>query len=143
MIKIHYPEKKPSIKIDQGKEWILCAIRKKWLVLTPEEWVRQNVLLFFIEVLQYPASLMSVERQIQLGDVSKRFDIVLYRSEIPFLLVECKEMNVPISKKALDQVMRYNISLQATYFVITNGTDCYAFKKQDGQMMGVDAFPLF
>jgi hypothetical protein len=143
MIKIRYPEKKPSIKSEEGKEWIFCAIRKRWMVLTPEEWVRQNVLLFFIEELKYPASLMSVERRLRLGEVVKRFDIVLYKDEHPFLLVECKEMNVPISQKTLEQVMRYNISLQAAYFVITNGTDCFAFKKQDGHMVGVDVFPIF
>ena len=123
MIKINYPAKKPAIKKAEEKEWIFCVIRKKWMVLTPEEWVRQNLLLYFIEVMKYPASLMAVEKQLQLGDMKKRFDIVLYKGNLPFMLVECKEMNVPVTQKALDQVLRYNINLQAGYFVITNGTD--------------------
>jgi hypothetical protein len=143
MIKINYPDKKPVIKTAAGREWIFCTIRKKWMVLTPEEWVRQNLLLYFIEELNYPASLMAVEKQLQLGDLKKRFDIVLYKNALPFMLVECKEMNVPISQKTLDQVMRYNINLQADYFVITNGTDCYGFKKEEGEMRNVNVFPVF
>ena len=143
MIKINYPEKKPAIKKEAGKEFIFCVIRKRWMKLTPEEWVRQNLLLFFIEVMNYPASLMAVEKQLLLGDVKKRFDIVLYKNDVPFMLIECKEMNVPISGKTLDQVLRYNINLQATHFIITNGTDCYGFKNEAGVMKNMDFFPTF
>jgi len=143
MIKINYPDKKPSIKIVEGRELIFCAIRKKWMVLTPEEWVRQNLLLFLLDVMNYPASLMAVEKQLMLGDLKKRFDLVVYKDDVPFMLVECKEMNVPISQKTLDQALRYNINLRAAYFVITNGTDCYGFKLKDGKMVNIDAFPRF
>jgi len=143
MIKINYPDKKPSIKMVEAKELIFCAIRKKWMVLTPEEWVRQNLLLFLIDVMNYPASLMAVEKQLLLGDLKKRFDLVVYKNDVPFMLVECKEMNVPISQKTLDQALRYNINLQATYFVITNGTDCYGFKMEAGKMVNIDALPRF
>jgi hypothetical protein len=143
MIKINYPAKKPAIKKREAKEWIFCVIRKKWMVLTPEEWVRQNLLLYFMEVMEYPASLMAVEKQLQLGDLKKRFDIVLYKDSLPFMLVECKEMNVPLTQKTLDQVLRYNINLQAGYFVITNGTDCYGFKKEEGKIIAINAFPFY
>ena len=143
MIKINYPDKKPAIKTAGEKEFIFCAIRKRWMVLTPEEWVRQNFLLFLVHVMHYPASLIAVEKQLQLGDLKKRFDIVVYKNEIPFMLIECKEMNVPITQKTLDQVMRYNINLQAAWFVITNGTVCYGFKKEEAEMIGVDVFPGF
>lgn len=142
MIKIKYPDKKPSIKKEGEKELIFCMIRKKWMVLTPEEWVRQNVLIFLTEVMKYPASLMAVEKQLHLSELKKRFDIVLYRNEIPFMLIECKEMNVPLTQKTLGQVLRYNIKLQAQYFVITNGSDCYAFKKEGNQMVAMDSFPI-
>ena len=102
MIKIVYPDKRPVIKEEGGKEFIFCIIRKKWMMLTPEEWVRQNTLLYFTESLSYPASLIAVEKKLELGDVQKRFDIVVYKDEKPFLLVECKEMNVPITQKTLD-----------------------------------------
>ncbi|MBC7868365.1 MAG: type I restriction enzyme HsdR N-terminal domain-containing protein [Gloeobacteraceae cyanobacterium ES-bin-316] len=143
MIKIKYPAKKPAIKKEDSKEWIFCTIRKRWMVLTPEEWVRQNLLLFFIEEMKYPASLMAVEKQLLLGEMKKRFDIVLYRNDAPFMLVECKEMNVPISQKTLDQVLRYNINLQATFFIISNGADCYGFKNENGKMVEMDGFPEF
>lgn len=143
MIKVNYPDTKPAIKTTDGKELIFCAIRKKWMVLTPEEWVRQNLILFLIEVMHYPASLMAVEKQLLLGDLKKRFDLVVYKNELPFMLVECKEMNVPISQKTLDQVLRYNINLQAGFFIITNGTACYGFKSEQGTMINIDAFPPF
>jgi hypothetical protein len=113
------------------------------MVLTPEEWVRQNLLLYFTEVMKYPASLIAVEKQLLLGELKKRFDIVLYKNELPFILVECKEMNVPISQKTLDQLLRYNINLQAAHFIITNGTHCYGFEFQNGQMTEMNSFPVF
>lgn len=142
MIKIAYPEKKPAVRIDAGKEYIFCVIRKRWMTITPEEWVRQNFLLYLIEVLKYPASLIAVEKQVQLGELQKRFDIVVYRNDIPFMLIECKEMNVPINQRTLDQVMRYNINLQASYFIITNGTECYGFEKSD-TLKKINSFPQF
>jgi hypothetical protein len=130
MIKIVYPDKKPAIKTEAGKELIFCIIRKRWAVITPEEWVRQNFLLYLTEVLKYPLSLIAVEKQLKLGDLKKRFDIVVYdKLAKPFMIVECKEMNVPLSEKVLHQVLRYNISLQTKVLVITNGSYCYTFEK--------------
>ena len=143
MIKIVYPDKKPGLKTEEGKELIFCMIRKKWLQVTPEEWVRQNVLLYLTETLQYPASLIAVEKKLQLGELQKRFDIVVYKNEKPFVLIECKEMNVPITQKTLDQVMRYNINLQAASCIITNGNTCYVFTTGNGSLEALDAFPAF
>ena len=143
MIKINYPATRPAIKKSGEKELIFCIIRKKWMVLTPEEWVRQNLLMFLIEVMRYPASLMAVEKQLLLGDLKKRFDLVIYKNDLPFMLIECKEMNVPISQKTLDQLLRYNINLQAAYFIITNGTDCYGFQSLNAAMVNIDAFPAY
>jgi len=143
MIKINYPDKKPAIKDEGGKEWIFCVIRKRWMILTPEEWVRQNLLLYFIEVMKYPASLMAVEKQLMLGDLKKRFDIVLYRNEVPFMLIECKEMNVPVNEKTMEQALRYNINLQAAYFVITNGNNCFGFKRVGHTVEKIHQFPSY
>lgn len=143
MIKIVYPDIKPSIKTEGEKELILCLIRKKWILLTPEEWVRQNTLLYLTQTLRYPASLIAVEKKLQLDDIQKRFDIVVYKNEKPFVLIECKEMNVPITQKTLDQVMRYNSKLQAACFIITNGNTCYGFKNDNGQLAAIGAFPVF
>lgn len=143
MIKVEYPALKPAIRTEAGKGKIFCIARKKWVILTPEEWVRQNTLLYMKEVLQYPLSLIAVEKQVELGELKKRFDIVVYRQNIPFVLVECKEMNVPISEKTLAQVLRYNINLQAACFFITNGTTCFGFAKKENMLMELSAFPGF
>lgn len=144
MIKINYPDKKPSIKVNAEKELIFCIIRKRWISLTPEEWVRQNFLLYLTEVLFYPAMLIAVEKQLLLGDLKKRFDIVIYdRDAKPFMIVECKEMNVPLSEITLQQVLRYNINVKAKYVLVTNGSYCMAFKHGEDTFVVAESMPLF
>ena len=133
MIKIEYPAYEPKIKKEAEKESIFDEVRKQWVILTPEEWVRQNFLQYLIQVKKYPASLIAVEKEILLGDIKKRFDIVVYnKNHQPWMIIECKEMSVTLNKKVLDQVLRYNISLQVPYLVITNGSYCYGFKNNHG-----------
>lgn len=142
MIKIVFPAKKPSIKIVAGKEMIFCSIRKRWMVITPEEWVRQNFLLYLNEVLGYPLSLIAVEKQLIFGDVKKRFDIVVYgKDSRPLIIVECKEMNVVLDEKTLQQALRYNISVKARYLIITNGSYCAAFANDAGSFSIAEKIP--
>ena len=142
MIKINYPPYQPKIKTSAGKEFVFDNVRKRWVIFTPEEWVRQNFLQYLIVIKNYPASLIAVEKVIELGDIKKRFDIVLYDdNHHPWMVVECKEMSVALDTKVLDQVLRYNVTLQVPYLVITNGSYCYAFKIADGQMKAIDNLP--
>jgi len=142
MIKINYPPYQPKIKKTIGKEFIFDEVRKRWVILTPEEWVRQNFLQYLIVIKKYPAALIAVEKAIELGDVKKRFDIVLYdNNHQPWMIIECKEMAVALDRKVLDQVLRYNLSLKVPYLVITNGSYCYAFEIADGQMKAIDNLP--
>lgn len=141
MIKIVYPDIKPSIKTENEKELIFCIIRKRWYNITPEEWVRQNFLLYLIHVENYPASLISVEKQLQISEVKKRFDIVVYKNSIPFLIVECKEMNVPLTGITLRQVLNYNSTIQAPFMVVTNGNYCAAFEKKENVFVEVFEMP--
>jgi len=141
MIKIIYPEIKPLVKKEKEKELIFCIIRKRWYSVTPEEWVRQNFLLYLIHVLKFPASLIAVEKQLQIGEVKKRFDIVIYKNAIPFLIVECKEMNVPLSESTLTQVLNYNSTIQAPFMVVTNGNYCAAFEKKENKFEEVSEIP--
>jgi hypothetical protein len=144
MITIEYPPYQPKIKNDAGKETIFDEIRKKWVALTPEEWVRQNFLQYLIQVKNYPASLIAVEKEIAVADTKKRFDIVLYdKTHQPFMIVECKEMSVALNNKTLDQVLRYNINLQVEYLVITNGSYCFAFSTAGGVMNAINEIPFF
>ena len=142
MIKINYPKYQPKIKTTGNKEFIFDEVRKRWVILTPEEWVRQNFLQYLIVIKKYPAALIAVEKAIELGDVKKRFDIVLYdNNHRPWMIIECKEMAVALNRKVLDQVLRYNLTLQVPYLVITNGSYCYAFEIADGQMKAIDNLP--
>ncbi|HQW91578.1 MAG TPA: type I restriction enzyme HsdR N-terminal domain-containing protein [Ferruginibacter sp.] len=150
MIYIEYPAYQPKIKEKSGqpgsakKEFIFDDIRKKWVALTPEEWVRQNFLQYLIQVKKYPASLIAIEKEIKLGELKKRFDIVVYGSDTkPWMIVECKEMNVPLDKTVLDQVLRYNISMQVPYLVITNGNYCMAMLLKDKAMTSLESLPAY
>ena len=148
MIKIDYPAYQPKIKNEAGpqgsagKEFIFDEVRKKWVLLTPEEWVRQNFLQYMVQVKKYPASLIAVEKEIKLGDLKKRFDIVVYDAfSKPWMIVECKEMNVALNKNVLDQVLRYNITMQVPYLVITNGSYCMAFQCVGNELKALSELP--
>ena len=144
MIKIEYPTYQPKIKKENDKEFIFDDVRKQWVVLTPEEWVRQNFLNYLIHVKKYPASLIAVEKEISLGDLKKRYDIVeSNKNTQPWMLIECKEMNVVLDKTVLSQVLRYNINLQVPNIVITNGAFCYAFSNVNNQLVELDVLPDF
>lgn len=144
MVKISYPERKPAIKIEDGKEKIFCIIRKKWLFITPEEWVRQNFILFLIDEMHFPASLIAVEKKIKVGAVEKRFDIVLYNQQtLPFIIVECKEMNVTLSQETLQQVLRYNMEINAPYLIITNGSFTHVYKHEGLSFLEMDFVPNY
>jgi hypothetical protein len=141
MIKIEFPKEKVKTRQQQGLNEVFDVIRKKWLQLTPEEWVRQNILQYLI-LKKYPASLIAVEKEIKLGELRKRCDIVIYtRDSRPFMIIECKEMDVPISEKALGQILRYHITLPAGYLIITNGSYCFGFQKMKDQFVEINEFP--
>ena len=142
MIQIVYPQIKPAIKTENGKELIFCIIRKRWFAITPEEWVRQNFLLHLIHVLHYPASLIAVEKQLISAEVKKRFDIVVHKNSVPFMIIECKEMNVPLSESTLRQVLNYNANIQANFMVVTNGSHCAGFEKKDHAFVEIFELPV-
>jgi len=143
MIKIEYPSYQPKIKKEDGKEFIFDEVRKRWVILSPEEWVRQNFLQYLIRVKKYPASLIAVEKEIKLGELKKRFDIVVYDGNTnPWMIIECKEMNVALNITVLDQALRYNITLQVPYMVITNGSHCMALAMQKNTMIEIHELPI-
>jgi hypothetical protein len=142
MIKIEYPPYQPKIKEEKGKEFIFDEFRKRWVLLTPEEWVRQNFLQYLTQTKKYPASLIAIEKEIKLGELKKRFDMLVYDQHTkPWMIIECKEMDVPLDKGVLDQAMRYNISLNVPYLVITNGSYCMAMCIKDNALGALDRLP--
>ena len=111
-------------------------------MLTPEEWVRQNFLQYLTQIKKYPASLIAIEKEIKLGELKKRFDVVVYdKKGNPWMIIECKEMNVDLSKQVLHQVLRYNITMQVPYLVITNGSYCMAFQCINNQLKDLVELP--
>ncbi len=101
-------------------------IRKKFVVLQPEEWVRQHVLHFLMEEKKYPKSLINVEKQLTVNAIKKRYDVVIFKSSGQIdLLVECKAPSVNIDQQVFDQIARYNMKLNAQLLMVTNGIDHY------------------
>ena len=107
---------------DQQVQTIFDIVRRKYIRLTPEEWVRQHIIHYLVFDHQFPRALISVEKQLLLNDLQKRTDIVLYaRDGSPRLIVECKAPEVQITQQVFDQVARYNLTLKVPYLWVTNG----------------------
>ena len=126
MQKLNFPVYSFRFKNSENKVSIFDEIRKKFILLTPEEWVRQHVIQFLLQDKRYPKSYINVEKLIKINDLSKRYDGVVFQpnGEI-FLLIECKAPEVPISQQTFDQIARYNLVLKAKYLMVTNGLNHY------------------
>ena len=126
MQKLNYPSYTFKLKTNENKTLIFDIVRKKYVTLTPEEWVRQHTIHYLFKEKNYPISLMAVERQLKIRTLRKRIDIVSYTNDgIPFLIVECKAPSVQISQDTFDQIARYNLKLEAQILMVTNGISHY------------------
>ena len=131
MIAVSFPEPQFRTKLEEGRRYIFDSNRKIWLLLTEEEWVRQNFVHYLTTTLRYPASNIAIEKEIRLHELKKRFDILVYDGQHkPWLMVECKASQVKLSEDVLQQVLRYNISIPVPYLVITNGHVTVGWKKE-------------
>ena len=126
MKKLNFPVYSFRFKNSENKTAIFDEIRKKFILLTPEEWVRQHTVQFLLQDKKFPKSYINVEKLIKINDLSKRYDVVVFQpnGEI-FLLIECKAPEVPISQNTFDQIARYNLVLKAKYLMVTNGLNHY------------------
>ena len=126
MQKLNFPAYSFRFKNSENKVSIFDEIRKKFIVLTPEEWVRQHVIQFLLQTRKYPKSYINVEKLIKVNGLSKRYDGIVFKpnGEI-FLLIECKAPEVPISQDTFDQIARYNLELKAQFLMVTNGLNHY------------------
>jgi hypothetical protein len=126
MKKLNFPVYSFRFKNSENKVAIFDDIRKKFILLTPEEWVRQHTIQFLLHENQYPKSYINVEKVIKINNLSKRYDVVVFQpnGEI-YLLVECKAPEVSISQQTFDQIARYNLVLNAKYLMVTNGLNHY------------------
>ena len=126
MQQLNFPSYNFRFKNSENKVSIFDEIRKKFVVLTPEEWVRQHVIRFLTEECHYSKSYINVEKVIKINGLIKRYDIVVFQPNGKlFLLVECKAPEVLISQNTFDQIARYNLSLEAQYLMVTNGVNHY------------------
>jgi hypothetical protein len=126
MQKLNFPVYNFRFKNSENKVAIFDEIRKKFIILTPEEWVRQHVVQFLLQEKKYPKSHTNVEKLLTVNDLKKRYDVVVYNPDGSIaVLVECKAPEIKISQDTFDQIARYNLTLKANYLMVTNGLNHY------------------
>ena len=126
MQKLNLPTYQFKLKSNENKTLIFDNLRKKYVVLTPEEWVRQHFVEFLIQEKKYPVSLIAIEKQLTINNRKKRTDILIFNSDgKPDIIVECKAPSIKITQDTFDQIARYNLKLKANYLVVTNGLQHY------------------
>jgi hypothetical protein len=146
MQQLNLPPYQFKMKKDGERIQIFDAIRKKYVVLTPEEWVRQNILQYLIQEKNFPSSLIAVEAGLKYNQLQKRADVLVYdKSGSPFLLVECKAPEVKITQDTFDQIARYNLIFKVKYLVVTNGLNhfCCIMDYTDNSYQYLEFIPTF
>lgn len=144
MITLDYTGFSPRVRqLDQGRQ-VFDPVRKAWVALTPEEWVRQHLIFFLTEKRNYPMAYLAVEKGITVGTRTKRFDLLVYdKLHQPWLAMECKAMHVKLDDSVLDQLLVYNQTLMVKWLAITNGTTCALFAGQAGALNLQRDFPIW
>lgn len=126
---LNFPDYGFRFKNNENNTHIFDAIRKKFVVLQPEEWVRQHVVNYLMIDKKYPMSLINVEKQLTINQLRKRYDVVVFKPDGHIdILVECKAPKIEITQQTFDQIARYNLQLQANYLMVTNGLEHYYCK---------------
>ena len=143
---LNLPKYDFKVKSFEGKKQIFDSVRKQFVTLTPEEWVRQHFIQFLHQEKGFPLSLMGVEFPLQYNSMNKRADIICFQKEgKPMMLVECKSANVSISQKVFDQIARYNFDLRVQYLVVTNGLQhfCCEMNYKENSYRFLQEIPVF
>ncbi|MFT5963868.1 MAG: hypothetical protein ACI9L6_000588 [Flavobacterium sp.] len=131
MQKLNFYSYSFRFKNSENKVSIFDEIRKKFIVLTAEEWVRQHVIQFLLEEKKYPISHINVEKVLKVNGLRKRYDIVVYKADGSIcILIECKAPTIKIAQATFDQIARYNMTMNAQFLMVTNGLNHY-FCKMD------------
>ena len=124
MIELNIPAQKIEVKNINSRNYVFDVTRKKHLILTPEEWVRQNLISYFIYNLKYPKGLIKTESSLKYNNLKKRSDILIYNKDMShFMIVECKSFKIKINKSHLNQSALYNKIYRSKYIMISNGLD--------------------
>lgn len=145
MFQLNLPFYNITLKEENGNHFIFDDIRKKYLRLTPEEWVRQNFVKYLIDQKKYPASLIVIEKGLKLNELTKRADVLIYKDSSPILLVECKAPTVKISQNTFDQISRYNLTFKVPFLIVTNGMDhfCCQIDFENNSYHFLEEIPYF
>lgn len=124
LTQLNFPENyQIRMKQSQDTTYIFCIVRKKWLVYTPEEWVRQHILFFLTVTLGYALSSIAVEVAVNQSGMRKRADVVVYKQARPYIMVECKRPSVKITQQTFDQIARYNLKIGSKLLMVSNGLE--------------------
>jgi len=146
LAKLNFPpyQMKISLQEEQSSK-IFDIIRRKYVALTPEEWVRQHIIHYLVNEKKVPASLFSIEKILKVNQLSRRTDVLIYKDVKPLLLAECKSPSIRITQSVFDQAARYNLSLNVKYFVLTNGlqTVCCTMNHKEQKYDFLKAIPEF
>ena len=141
----NFPKYEFRIRNEGNQPLIFDSIRKKYVLLTPEEWVRQHWIRYLIDEKKYPRSLIAVEMSLKLNKLSKRCDIVVFgKKGTPQLIVECKSGDVKLTQKVFDQIARYNLTLRVKYLVVSNGKNsfCCEIDLDNGSYLFMEDLPV-
>jgi hypothetical protein len=140
---VSFPNYHPKLQTANQKTQVWCIVRKKWVLFTKEEWVRQSWLNYLIVVMHYPASLFAVEKEIHLGELKKRVDIVIFKQSLPWILIECKEQEVRLSEQTIQQILSYQTVLQTGILIVSNGNDTRAFQIEGSNIYPLNELPAY
>jgi hypothetical protein len=145
MERLNLPTYSFKLKSEQGRNFIFDEIRRKYVVLTPEEWVRQHFIHYLVNHRSYPATLIEVEKQFTYNQLTRRADILISnRLAVPVMLVECKAPDVKISQETFTQAALYNLKFRLPYLVMTNGMKHYACHfTEGGKYAFLDGIPEY
>ncbi len=135
-----------KLRETEGKMYILDEIRKKYVTLTPEEWVRQHFIQYLVNEKQYPASLIKVEKSFKTGGMDFRADILAHNPQgIPILVVECKSFDIKITQDVFEQAARYNMKWKSPFLAVTNGLShfCCKINHQEQSFLFVNEIPAY
>jgi hypothetical protein len=141
---LNLPKAELRLRTENNQTQVFDIFRKKFVMLTSEEWVRQHVLHFLINDKGFPTGLIEVEKSIKLFNTDKRVDVLVRTSQLkPLLLVECKEPGVKLGQKEVSQLARYQITLEATYSFLTNGLQHFIMKHNDKKISYLESLPEY
>ena len=145
MLQLNLPTYNFRLREINARHEIFDEVRKKWLVCTPEEWVRQHFVKWLVNEKNYSAVNIAIEGGLKLNTLQKRTDIVAFKEGLPYLLVECKAPEVKISQKTFDQLFRYNLEVKAPFLAVTNGLNHYFafYNKLENKVSYLETLPNY